>query len=71
MKAILEFDLPEDDYDFRAAAKATKLRVAMSNFKEWLFQRQDEGYWDKSGEKECKEIWNNFIEEFQGIMEDE
>lgn len=36
MKAILEFNLPEDEIEFQLATKATDLQSALWEMKQWL-----------------------------------
>jgi len=36
MKAILEFDLPEEDYEFKQAVNAEWLHSGVMEFSQWL-----------------------------------
>ena len=36
MKAILEFNLPEEDYEYRAAVDGSKWKSAAWNFNQWI-----------------------------------
>jgi len=50
MKAILEFDLPEDDYNFKAATQASDWISVVWRFDQWLrseIKYNDEKYTKK------------------------
>lgn len=52
MKAVLEFDLPEDDPYFQDAIKAKEYRFALSEFREFL--RRKIKYDENMSEEESK-----------------
>lgn len=48
MKAILEFNLPEENYEFQTASKAMSYRIAFDEVWEQLFRpRHKHGYRDE------------------------
>ena len=66
MKAILEFNLPEEDEEFRQAAKAGDMHCAIFEFSQYL--RKKLKYEDLS-EQEAR-IYENVQAEFLGILEE-
>ena len=44
MKAILEFDLPDDKYDFRRANEGTTLHGVLSDLDNWLREKLKYGH---------------------------
>lgn len=41
-KATLEFNLPDENYEFKLAVNAVQIFHSLSSFKEWLFNIVDE-----------------------------
>ena len=66
MKAILEFNLPEEDEEFRQAANAGDMHCAIFEFSQYL--RKKLKYEDLS-EQEAR-IYENVQAEFLGILEE-
>ena len=44
MKAILEFDLPDDEYDFRCANEGAALRGVLRDLDNWLREKLKYGH---------------------------
>jgi len=66
MKAVLEFDLPEDNYDFQAAINGNNYKSAIYNFDQLL--RSEMKYKELSDEtykayKYCREELRKILEE--------
>jgi hypothetical protein len=66
MKAVLEFDLPEDNYDFQAAINGNNYKSAIYNFDQLL--RSEMKYKELSNEtynayKYCREELRKILEE--------
>ena len=66
MKAILEFNLPEEEAEFRQAANAGNMHCAIFEFSQYL--RKKLKYEDLS-EQEAR-IYENVKAEFLGILEE-
>jgi len=66
MKAILEFNLPEEDEEFKQAVKAGDMHCAIFEFSQYL--RKKLKYEDLS-EQETK-TYENVQAEFLGILEE-
>ena len=66
MKAILEFNLPEEDEEFKQAANAGNMHCAIFEFSQYL--RKKLKYEDLS-EQETK-TYENVQAEFLGILEE-
>ena len=66
MKAILEFNLPEEDAEFKQAANAGDMYCAIFEFSQYL--RKKLKYEDLS-EQEAR-IYENVKAEFLGILEE-
>jgi hypothetical protein len=67
MKAILEFNLPEDQSDFELAVKALDMRIALDSIREYLrgkvkYDTQDDKKWEAYDEvyEQFYEIINNY-----------
>ena len=56
MKGILEFNLPEENTEFRAASKATDLAIALFDINEVFF----DGSTEQQKLNQIKEIVNRF-----------
>lgn len=67
MKAILKFDLPEDEYQFSAASRATKWVAAMWEMDQWLRSqiKYTESYTDDQ-----YELLEDVREKLRDIMND-
>ena len=50
MKAILEFDLPDDKYDFRCANEGATLRGVLRDLDNWLREKLKYGHAFKSAD---------------------
>ena len=66
MKAVLEFDLPEDNYDFQAAINGNNYKSAIYNFDQLL--RSEMKYKELSNEtynayEWCREELRKILEE--------
>jgi hypothetical protein len=66
MKAILEFNLPDDQSDFDLAIKALDMRIALDGIREYLrgkvkYDNHDEKKW---------EAYNEVYEHFFEILND-
>ena len=57
MKGILEFNLPEENTEFRAASKATDLAIALFDINEVFF---NDGLTEQQKLNQIKEIVNRF-----------
>jgi hypothetical protein len=67
MKAILEFNLPEDQSDFDLAVKAVDMRIALDGIREYLrgkvkYDTHDEKKWEAYDEvyQQFYEIINSY-----------
>lgn len=73
MKAILEFNLPDDQYDFRIASKASALAVMIYDIDNWLRNKLKYGHTftgaDEALEAVRKELWD--IADGRGVMSDD
>lgn len=67
MKAILKFDLPEDEYQFSAASRATNWITAMWEMDQWL--RSQIKYVD-SYSQEQYDLLEDVREKLRDIMND-
>ena len=67
MKAILEFDLPEDNFEFQCAINGIALRRSICDFQEYM--RQMYKYNERISDDEKKMI-QHLREQFQEILED-
>jgi hypothetical protein len=67
MKAVLEFDLPEDNYDFQAAINGNNYKSAIYNFDQLL--RSEMKYKELSNETYNAYEWCR--EELRKILEEE
>jgi hypothetical protein len=66
-KAILEFNLPEDQSDFELAVKALDMRIALDGIRQYLrgkvkYDTHDEKQWEAYNEvyEQFYEIINNY-----------
>jgi len=69
MKAILEFNLPEDQEDFDVATKAWKYQLAASNFRERSLHSRVK-YDDTLSEEQqdlLDKIYDEFFKAFEGL----
>jgi len=70
MKAILEFDLPEDNHEWMTAVHATELSVAL-----WEAQNMLRDLWkhadlsDKTAHQVIDDIWRGFHDIAGPVME--
>jgi hypothetical protein len=65
-KAILEFNLPDDQYEFDLAVKAPDMRSALEDIREYLranvkYQTQDQKRW---------EVYDEVYQQFYIILND-
>lgn len=66
MKAILEFDLPEDNQEFQASVNGTKYQGAIWDFDQWL--RSEMKYGELPNEKykaydECRKKLREILQD--------
>lgn len=67
MKAALNFDLPEDSFEFQCAINGVTLRRSICDFQEYM--RQMYKYNERISDDEKKMI-QHLREQFQEILED-
>jgi len=67
MKAALNFDLPEDSFEFQCAINGVTLRRSICDFQEYMRQmyKYDENISDAE-----REMIQHLCEQFQNILED-
>jgi hypothetical protein len=67
MKATLNFDLPEDSFEFQCAINGVTLRRSINDFQEYM--RQMYKYNESISDAE-REMIQHLREQFQNILED-
>lgn len=66
MKALLEFDLPEDNWEFQAAINGGKYKNAIWDYDQWLRSEMKYGELDKKiyeAYDTCRKKLRNILEE--------
>jgi hypothetical protein len=61
MKATLEYNLPEDDYDFNCAHNGWKFRSELSEIREQLRSWRKHGGHPDKPEALLEELWERFV----------
>jgi hypothetical protein len=66
MKAVLEFDLPENNWEFQAAINGSKYKSAIWDYDQWLRAEMKYGELDKKiyeAYDTCRKKLRNILEE--------
>ena len=61
MKATLEFNLPEDNYEFDLARKAPELLINLENIKRQIRTCRKHGHNYASADELLDDLWENYI----------
>jgi len=67
MKATLEFDLPEEDYEWKRAVRCGYVEMAIDDFKRRLKRYRDDDVKFKNSYEAIERIWDDLHECFEGI----
>lgn len=67
MKAVLEFDLPEDNWEFQAAINGSKYKSAIWEYDQWLRSEMKYGELDKK----IYEAYDTCRKELRKILEED
>jgi len=67
MKATLEFDLPEEDYEWKRAVRCGDVECAISDFKNNLRNYWKHGHEFKTADEAIDKIYEELHEAFEDI----
>ena len=66
MKAILEFNLPEESEEFELARNGAKLSCAISDFQNWLRNQIKHGYYAEEQMAVFERVREKFFDAMNG-----